>query len=366
MIRRFAGAVPIQIIFILALIVALASCKLRVKVPEGGRVVSASGAYECIPEKPCKIDVVDIFFSENFIAQAAQGYYFRRWKGGDHTLCGDTYGSCRLSTAAFEGNAVLESFLMSDEVFFLRPLFARGNCDALTDSTEDVFGNIVRLEGLQCKDSDRSSPKYQGIVKTYRNDALISVAGYDQGRLHGTEIRYSEDGTTLEERSEYRDGLYQGARKQYDEQGRLVSISRWKQGKLQGKSIAYDYLSSDPDDAEAIISTSNYENGKLNGTSTIEYPGGAWESRQWDSGVQYGEYQVFVPNSDDDVLGFRYVYGFSGGLIRYGSGFTRFAIPGSDDFREVPGPVWQCVYVDGVLDEEDCFRDGLDTLGPRL
>jgi len=59
MIMRFAGAVPIQIIFILALIVALASCKLRVKVPEGGRVVSASGAYECIPENPWKTDIVD-------------------------------------------------------------------------------------------------------------------------------------------------------------------------------------------------------------------------------------------------------------------------------------------------------------------
>jgi len=366
MIRRFTAVVPIRVLLVLALILALASCKLRVSAPEGGRVVSESGAYECIPGKSCKIDVVDIFFSENFIAQAAQGYYFRRWKGGDHTLCGDTYGSCRLSTAGFEGNAFLESFLMSDEVFFLRPLFAQGNCESLNDSTEDVFGNIVRLQGLQCKESDGAIPRYQGILKTYRNNALISVADYDQGRLHGTEMRYYQDGITLEERSEYRDGRYQGTREQYDEQGRLVSISRWQEGKLQGESISYDYLSADPDDTVAIVSTSNYENGKLNGTSTIEYPDGAWEWRQWENGEQYGEYQVFIPNNDDDVLGFRYVYGFKGGLIRYGAGFTRFAIPGSDDYREEPGPIWQCVYVDGVLDEEDCFRDGLVTLGPRL
>ena len=305
MIRRFAGAVPTQALFVLVLILALASCKLRIIVPEGGRVLSESGAYECIPGKPCKIEVVDIFFSENFIPEAALGYYFRHWKGGDHTLCGDTYGSCRLTTAVFEGKPALENVLASDEVFFLRPLFAKGSCEAGNISTEDVFGNILRQEGQLCEDPDTVLPNYQGIVKSYRNDVLVSVAGYDQGRLHGTEMRYSKDGLTLEETSEYRDGHYNGLRRQYDEYGRLVSLAQWLNGKWQGKSTFYNYASSDPDERVAIISVYLYEDDKLNGISTIDYPDGAWESRQWDNGVQFGEYLVFIANDDDEILGSR-------------------------------------------------------------
>jgi len=49
------------IVFSVAVLM-ITSCKVKVVVPEGGTVTSASGTYSCEPEKPCKINVVDIFF----------------------------------------------------------------------------------------------------------------------------------------------------------------------------------------------------------------------------------------------------------------------------------------------------------------
>jgi antitoxin component YwqK of YwqJK toxin-antitoxin module len=367
MIRRLAGKVPLQVLFIPVVILALAGCKLRVVVPEGGVVISESGAYECLPGKPCNIQVVDIFFNENLIAEPEQGYYFRHWKGGDHTLCADSFNNCQLSTGAFEGRPALEQFLESDEVFFLRPLFALGICEPANNIAEDVFGNVSREEGLQCSDSTTSAPTYQGVVTAYKNDMRVSETGYDQGRLHGTLSLYFQDGIAREEVSEYRDGKLDGAQSKFDALGLPLSITQWQEGKLEGKASAYTYAPTATDKDAAIISTSYYENDQLTGNSTTTYPDGAWETRQWMNGMQFGEYVVFVPNfTDDKILGFRYVYSLSEGLIRSGWSFTRWAIAGSDEYREQPSPAWDCVYVDGVLDEDDCFRDSLVTVGPRL
>ena len=114
------------LLIISATIVLASSCKLRVVVSEGGRVVSLSGAYECESGQSCKLNVVDVFFDETFTAVAAEGHYFRRWNSGERALCADSYGDCRLSTVGFAGNEILEGFLESEEVFFLRALFAQG------------------------------------------------------------------------------------------------------------------------------------------------------------------------------------------------------------------------------------------------
>jgi hypothetical protein len=109
---------------LLAIVVfALPGCKLNIKVPLGGQVVSSDGAYICEAGQSCVIDIVDIFFDQTFIAEPAPGFYFGGWTTRDGYLCGGETASCRLSTAKFEGDPELQSMLESDETFSLKPRF---------------------------------------------------------------------------------------------------------------------------------------------------------------------------------------------------------------------------------------------------
>ena len=114
---------PFTCILITIVFLALPGCKIEIKVPQGGTVVSSDGAYTCEAGQTCVIDVVDLFFDETFIAEPAPGYYFSRWKEKDRYLCGGATTPCRLFTADFEGNPALQSILESDETYFLEPRF---------------------------------------------------------------------------------------------------------------------------------------------------------------------------------------------------------------------------------------------------
>ncbi len=361
---------PVRSVCLVALLLAIAGCKLRITVPEGGGVASESGAYRCASGQKCTIDVVDVHFDETFLAQPAPGYYFRRWKGGDRFFCADTYGSCRLSTVFFAGKPAFEQVLESDEVFFLMPLFAEGTCELTRSETSDIFENILTEEGRKCTVPDKPEPAYQGPVESRKNGKLVSIIAWDQGRMQGMAKRYHEDGTTLQEASSYVNGKYNGTQRTYDEQGRLTLVAQWQAGMLQGKHTAYDYTDSDLWDGEPVVRVSNYEDGLLDGESTNDYPDGVWEIRNWVAGVQEGFYEVFAPASPNSIEGWRYVYVFVEGIVRYGYAYARVAVPGTtNEYTEEGGPdgpwIWPCEYVDGVLDEDGCFRDGLD-LGPRI
>jgi hypothetical protein len=109
---------------ITTVLLALPGCKLEIRVPQGGKVVSSDGAYICEAGQTCIIDVVDLFFDETFIAKPAHGFAFLSWKEKDRYLCGGSSEPCRLSTEGFEGNPLLISILESDETFFLQPRFS--------------------------------------------------------------------------------------------------------------------------------------------------------------------------------------------------------------------------------------------------
>ena len=109
---------------LLLVMLALSACKLVIPVPEGGRVASASGAYDCETGQTCEVDVVDFFFDERFSAEAADGQVFLGWQSRDNGLCGGWTGDCPLVTSAFEGVEQLEQVLTSDEAFYLEPVFA--------------------------------------------------------------------------------------------------------------------------------------------------------------------------------------------------------------------------------------------------
>ena len=114
---------PVTGLLITMVCLALSGCKLEIRVPHGGKVVSSDGAYICEAGQTCVIDVVDIFFDQTFIAEPAHGYSFGRWQDKDGYLCGGETTECSLSTAGFEGHPALQSILESDATFLLEPRF---------------------------------------------------------------------------------------------------------------------------------------------------------------------------------------------------------------------------------------------------
>jgi len=115
---------PLTGFLITTVVLALSGCKLEIRVPHGGTVISTDGAYICEAGQTCIIDVVDLFFDETFVAEPAPGFSFTGWRDRDRYLCGGEVTPCSLSTGEFEGNPALLSILESDETFFLVPRFS--------------------------------------------------------------------------------------------------------------------------------------------------------------------------------------------------------------------------------------------------
>ena len=127
----------------------LGGCKIRIEVPEGGRVTTNSGSYDCETGAVCEIDVVDLFFDETFRGEPATGYRFDSWLKRQRGLCGGSDGSCRLFTSGFEGNDILMGFLeRQEEVFFLVPQFVQIPTDAFDPALIQSTAFLVREEGL--------------------------------------------------------------------------------------------------------------------------------------------------------------------------------------------------------------------------
>ena len=114
-----------RILVLLAAALLVTSCKLKIVVPQGGTVSSNSGDYNCSPEQPCKIEVVDTFFNETFTAVPAEGYQFHSWKKVENGLCGGSTEPCTLSTNGFDANPALMEVLESDQVYNLKPIFIK-------------------------------------------------------------------------------------------------------------------------------------------------------------------------------------------------------------------------------------------------
>ena len=120
----------VQLLAVVALVLSGTACKLRLTVPEGGRIVSESGSHSCEAGQTCEIDVVDGFFNETFQAQPAPGYRFIRWHRREFALCGGLNTRCPLTTSYFPGTPLMQ-ILESDTAFYLEPEFAlRGTWSA--------------------------------------------------------------------------------------------------------------------------------------------------------------------------------------------------------------------------------------------
>jgi len=172
--RSFSAHTAIRAAFLLPLMLAASGCKIRIEVPEGGRVESESGVFRCESGETCEIDVVDFLFDETFQAIPEFGYFFRKWQAGDHKFCGGRIAqTCRISTVGQENNLTFRQFLESDEVFHLKPIFNLGSCDPiqeLEDHSQWVGPlSYYQYNYQQCTLPEASDTVLHGQYRTYRS-----------------------------------------------------------------------------------------------------------------------------------------------------------------------------------------------------
>lgn len=129
-----------RILVLLLCSLTIAACKVQVVVPENGYIRAETTAQDCPALSTCPVDVVDLFFDENYIAIPNEGYYFSGWKTRDNNLCGGSREPCHLYTSDFSGNDVLMAFLESDEVFYLEPIFKKASDSSCSFyASDDIF-----------------------------------------------------------------------------------------------------------------------------------------------------------------------------------------------------------------------------------
>jgi hypothetical protein len=163
-VRRINLFLPVLVIL------TLVGCKVEIEVPEGGDVVTESGAYRCLSGKKCIVDVTDIYFDETFIARPKSGYAFAGWEKQRRGLCGGANKPCHLFTSGFEGKDALLDILASDDVFFLTPVFQT--------SPPTPEYNVKFWENLS---NEIDSGKFTSNSYLYRS--LPNVTNCDPGEL---------------------------------------------------------------------------------------------------------------------------------------------------------------------------------------
>ena len=102
---------------------SIMGCKVQITAPEGGQVISKSGAYQCQSGQVCTIDIHDLFFDEEFTGEPAPGYSFFEWRKVDRSLCAYKTTPCRIVSAWAQIHEVFMELLESDDVFYLEAVF---------------------------------------------------------------------------------------------------------------------------------------------------------------------------------------------------------------------------------------------------
>jgi len=114
---------------------------------------------------------------------------------------------------------------------------------------DDVKQQIVEIvnyhEGKKCgvsikpnfaREKEKSyyaNDVLHGPSETYGNNAKPSMSStYVNGQLEGKVVKYYDDGTTLKEESNYKNGKMHGSSKFYDQEGNVKLEYTYKNGKM--------------------------------------------------------------------------------------------------------------------------------------
>jgi CubicO group peptidase (beta-lactamase class C family) len=127
----------------------LAGCKIQFSVPEGGSVRTESGSFECSSGQQCEIAIVDVFFDETFIAEPESGYEFLSWKKKARGFCGGKAKPCRIFTTIFANFPELLPFLVSDEIYYLEPVFIGSTSDSPYAQAIPVIDDYLHSSGFE-------------------------------------------------------------------------------------------------------------------------------------------------------------------------------------------------------------------------
>jgi CubicO group peptidase (beta-lactamase class C family) len=112
--------------FLLAIVVVLfvlSGCRINITVPEGGRVYSDSGTYDCTSDSPCTVEVTDTSFNEVFRAEAEPGFVFVGWKKERGHFCSSRILGCEIDASVLEEMEGVEEFLAADTEVYMEPVF---------------------------------------------------------------------------------------------------------------------------------------------------------------------------------------------------------------------------------------------------
>lgn len=184
-------------------VVLLTGCKIVIQVPEGGSVVSESGAYECQSGQECEIGVYDVFFDETFFAQAAPGYEFLVWRKAPSRFCGGETEPCHLSTAGFPGHDNLLAFLESDTSFYLEPVFRQtvngeykleyrdSDMPRVIDKNGRVIGSFVKIN--EYGTSWDIQVNFKGVPETYTLSIVVTRSAPMPSDFYYTDMAYPGD-----------------------------------------------------------------------------------------------------------------------------------------------------------------------------
>lgn len=255
-----------RVYIILAISLVLVGCKIRIMVPEGGRVVSESGAYVCESGQTCDIDIVDFFFDEKFIAEPKAGYFFRLWQKGSGAFCGERFeNDCRLTTTVFQGKDAFLPFVEADDIYFLKPLFSKGSCSPATEIIEDAPHALpeeavtVVLEGIKCSIADNRDAVWHGKRIQYWNDFLLGEDHFDLGEYIAWSTLYDDETGIISTQTYHSLMPDRLIVREYDELGRPSFETDRDNGKNVGPSIAWAY---DDETGKRISVTRGSRNNK--------------------------------------------------------------------------------------------------------
>ena len=154
----------------------LASCKVVVEVPAGGRVDSVDGSYTCEESNRCEFEITDTNFEADFIGMPDFGFTFSGWKKANRHFCGQRQSSCLVSTKPFAVFPEISAWIAaSDDTFFLVPIF-----EASEEPSEKQPDLIIT--------SISSDPEIPEVGEVFR--LLVTVENQGDGPSGETTLDY--------------------------------------------------------------------------------------------------------------------------------------------------------------------------------
>ncbi|MEH6591641.1 MAG: serine hydrolase domain-containing protein [Halioglobus sp.] len=161
----------------IVLLFVLSGCRTIVTVPEGGRVYSESGNYECTSDTPCTVEVADTTFNEVFRAEADPGFVFVGWKKEWGHICSKGILRCEMDASVLEGLDAAEDILSTDIEFYLEPVF-----EAAASMEERL--NIVDAFLQRMNEEDR----FNGAILVGLNGEPLLLKSYGYSDVSRTEL----------------------------------------------------------------------------------------------------------------------------------------------------------------------------------